>query len=66
MTAPAASSGHAYSAISTGPSWFRSVIGGLVGGSMAPPVARRISSPGLVTLLAIALIAAAAGLVLRQ
>jgi uncharacterized membrane protein YfcA len=42
------------------------VIGGLVGGALAPPVAQRVSSPRLITLLAYGLIAAAAGLALRH
>ena len=42
------------------------VLGGLVGGSIAPAVARRVSSPLLVTLLAAGLIAAAIGLVVRH
>lgn len=42
------------------------VAGGLVGGSLGPPIAKRVSSPRLITLLAVALILAAAGLVLRH
>jgi uncharacterized membrane protein YfcA len=42
------------------------VIGGLVGGAVAPLVAQRVSSPRLITLLAYGLIAAAAGLALRH
>lgn len=42
------------------------VTGGLVGGALAPAVSARVSSPRLITLLAIALIVAAAGLVLRH
>lgn len=42
------------------------VSGGLVGGAIAPEIARRVSSPRLITLLAIALILAALGLVLRH
>ena len=42
------------------------VLGGLAGGSIGPSIARRISSPALITLLAIALIGAAAGLALRH
>jgi uncharacterized membrane protein YfcA len=41
-------------------------IGGLVGGYLAPYIAKRISSPGLVKLLAFALLVAAAGLVLKH
>ena len=66
MTAPVGIIGHAYFGDIDWAIMVPLVIGGLVGGSMAPPVARRISSPALVTLLAIALIAAAAGLVLRH
>lgn len=42
------------------------VAGGLVGGAVAPSIARRISSPRLITMLAVALILAAIGLVLRH
>jgi uncharacterized protein len=42
------------------------VAGGLVGGGIAPAIARRVSSPRLITLLAGALMLAAAGLVLRH
>ncbi len=42
------------------------IAGGLLGGALAPVVAARVSSPRLITLLAIALIAAAAGLALRH
>jgi uncharacterized membrane protein YfcA len=42
------------------------VIGGLVGGALAPVVAQRVSSPRLITLLACGLVAAAAGLALRH
>lgn len=42
------------------------VLGGLVGGTIGPEIQRRISSPRLITLLAIALIAAALGLALRH
>ncbi len=49
--------------------WFAAaplIAGGLVGGALAPIVSKRVSSPRLVTLLAIALIGAALGLVLRH
>ncbi len=42
------------------------IAGGLVGGALAPAVSARVSSPRLITLLAIALIGAAAGLILRH
>lgn len=42
------------------------VLGGVVGGSVGPMIAKRISSPVLVTLLAVALICAAIGLALRH
>jgi uncharacterized membrane protein YfcA len=42
------------------------VVGGLVGGSVAPSIAKRVASPHIVTLLAIVLMLAAAGLVLRH
>lgn len=42
------------------------VLGGLVGGSFGPVIARRVSSPTLISLLAGALILAALGLVLRH
>ncbi len=42
------------------------VIGGLIGGALAPLVAERVSSPRLITLLACALIAAALGLAARH
>jgi uncharacterized membrane protein YfcA len=42
------------------------VIGGLAGGAVAPAVAKRVSSPRLITLLACGLVAAAAGLALRH
>lgn len=41
-------------------------LGGLVGGSIGPSVARRISSPQLINLLVAAFILAAAGLVIRH
>lgn len=42
------------------------IAGGLIGGAIAPAVSERVSSPRLVTLLAIALIGAAAALMLRH
>ncbi len=42
------------------------VLGGLVGGTLGPPIAKRVSSPMLITLLATALILAAVGLVARH
>jgi uncharacterized protein len=42
------------------------VLGGLVGGSVGPAIAKRISSPRLITLLAAALILSAIGLVVRH
>ncbi len=42
------------------------VLGGIAGGSAGPVIARRVSSPRLITLLAGALILAACGLVLRH
>ncbi|MDB5026879.1 MAG: hypothetical protein JWO66_568 [Candidatus Eremiobacteraeota bacterium] len=42
------------------------IAGGLVGGSLGPPLARRIASPVLITLLAGALILAAISLALRH
>jgi uncharacterized membrane protein YfcA len=42
------------------------VVGGLIGGSIAPLVAARVSSPRLITLLALALIAAAISLAVRH
>ncbi len=42
------------------------VTGGLLGGAIAPLVAQRVSSPRLITLLAIGLVAAALGLVARH
>ncbi len=42
------------------------VAGGLLGGALAPAVSARVSSPRLISLLALALIGAAAGLVLRH
>ena len=42
------------------------VLGGVVGGSVGPAIAKRISSPRLITLLAAALILSAIGLVLRH
>jgi uncharacterized membrane protein YfcA len=42
------------------------VLGGLVGGSIGPAIAKRVSSPRLITLLAAALIVAALGLALRH
>jgi uncharacterized membrane protein YfcA len=41
-------------------------LGGLAGGYIAPSIAKRISSPGLVKLLALALLVAAGGLVLKH
>jgi len=65
-TAPVGILGHAYFGDIDWTVMVPLVIGGLVGGSIAPPIARRVSSPALITLLAIALIAAAAGLALRH
>jgi uncharacterized protein len=42
------------------------VLGGIAGGSIGPMIAKRISSPMLITLLATALICAALGLALRH
>jgi uncharacterized protein len=42
------------------------VLGGLVGGSIGPSIARRISSPTLINLLVAAFIMAALGLVLKH
>ncbi len=42
------------------------LLGGIVGGSLGPPIAKRISSPNLITLLATALILAAVGLAARH
>lgn len=42
------------------------VLGGIVGGSLGPPLAKRVSSPNLITLLAVALILAAVGLAVRH
>ncbi len=42
------------------------VLGGLVGGSLGPPIAKRVSSQRLITLLATALILAAVGLAARH
>ena len=42
------------------------VLGGLVGGSLGPPISKRVSSPMLITLLAVALILAAISLALRH
>jgi uncharacterized membrane protein YfcA len=42
------------------------VLGGLAGGSIGPVIAKRVSSPRLITLLALALMLAAVGLALRH
>jgi uncharacterized membrane protein YfcA len=42
------------------------ILGGVVGGSLGPRIARRVSSPRLITLLAVAFIAAACALALRH
>jgi len=42
------------------------LLGGIIGGSLGPPIARRVSSPNLITLLAVALILAAVGLAVRH
>jgi uncharacterized membrane protein YfcA len=42
------------------------LLGGIVGGSLGPPIAKRVSSPNLITLLAAALILAAISLALRH
>ena len=42
------------------------VIGGIAGGSIGPALAKRVSSPRLITLLAAALILAAVGLIARH
>jgi uncharacterized membrane protein YfcA len=65
-TAPVAIVGHAVAGDIDWAIMLPLVLGGLVGGSIAPAVSRRVSSPLLVTLLAAGLIAAAIGLVLRH
>jgi len=42
------------------------VAGGLIGGALAPPLARRVSSPRLLTILASALFLASAGMIARH
>ncbi len=42
------------------------LLGGIVGGSLGPPIAKRVSSPNLITLLATALILAAVSLAVRH
>jgi uncharacterized membrane protein YfcA len=42
------------------------VVGGLIGGALAPPLARRISSPRLLTILASALLFAAVSMIVRH
>ncbi len=42
------------------------LLGGVIGGSIGPPIAKRVSSPNLITLLAVALILAAVGLAVRH
>ena len=66
ITAPVGIVAHALSGDVDWPLAVPLVAGGLVGGAIAPEIARRVSSPRLITLLAIALMIAAAGLILRH
>jgi uncharacterized membrane protein YfcA len=66
LTSPIGVIAHAFDGDVDWPAALPLVIGGLIGGALAPTIAKRISSPHLITLLAIALIAAAIGLVVRH
>jgi uncharacterized membrane protein YfcA len=65
-TAPVGIAAHAYAGDVDWVFALPLVLGGLAGGSIGPVIARRISSSNLITLLAVALILAACGLVMRH
>jgi uncharacterized membrane protein YfcA len=65
-TAPVGVIGHAVSGDIDWQLTVPLVAGGLIGGTLAPPIARRVSSPRLLAILAAALIVAAAGLIIRH
>lgn len=65
-TAPVGVAAHAYSGDVDWHAALPLIAGGLLGGTLGPPIAKRISSPRLVTLLALALIVAAASLIIRR
>ena len=66
MTAPIGIIFHAYAGDVDWAVTTPLVLGGLAGGGIAPSIAKRVSSPTLITLLAIGLIGAACGLALRH
>ena len=63
-TAPVGIAGHALAGDVDWAVTLPLVMGGIVGGGVAPAIARRVSSPRLITILAVTLIAAALGLIL--
>jgi uncharacterized membrane protein YfcA len=66
MIAPVGVAGHAFAGDIDWAVTTPLVLGGLVGGGIAPTIAKRISSPALITLLAAGLIAAALSLIVRH
>ncbi|GAC1418635.1 MAG: sulfite exporter TauE/SafE family protein [Candidatus Velthaea sp.] len=65
-TAPVGVVGHGYAGDIDWNAAIPLIAGGLVGGSLAPSIAKRTSSPRLLTLLVIALLVAAGSLVIRH
>ena len=65
-TAPVGVLSHAYAGDIDWNAAIPLIAGGLVGGAIAPSIAKRTSSPRLLTLLVIALLGAAASLVIRH
>ena len=65
-TAPVGIAAHAYAGDVDWVFALPLVLGGVAGGSVGPLIAKRISSSALITLLAVALILAACGLVVRH
>jgi len=65
-TAPIGVAAHAYSGDVSWNAAVPLVAGGLTGGSLAPSIAKRLSSPRLVVMLIVALLAACASLVIKH
>jgi uncharacterized protein len=66
MTAPIGVAGHALAGDIDWAVTTPLVLGGIAGGGIAPSIAKRVSSPALITMLAIGLIGAAISLALRH
>lgn len=66
LTSPVGVIAHAVGGDINWPAAFPLIAGGLIGGTLAPPIAKRLSSPRLITLLAFALIVAAVALAIRH